>query len=269
MRQSTCSPRCRREARYLVESRDRLGLRIAASRSSTTPSSTSSCSENMSATPKKYLDLTGMRFGKLLIIKRATTSRGHGKEAWWVAICSCKKARTVCVRGSSLRRGHTRSCGCVQEEVRRVANLQHGHAGKTRSPEYATWLGIVARCTNPNCKDFKKYGQRGIGLHEPWRKAFHLFLRAVGPKPGPNYQIDRIDNKRGYVPGNVRWVTPIHQQRNRSNLRLITFRQQTRCLSAWAESLGISGTALAHRLKHWTKANALTRTPRKQRNRAS
>lgn len=146
--------------------------------------------------------------------------------------------------------------------MRPTLNLQHGHARKERSPEYVTWMGIVARCTRPTCKDFKRYGGRGIDLHGPWRKDFTVFLRAVGTKPGPSYQIDRVKNDRGYVPGNVRWALPVQQQRNRGNLRFLTFQQQTKCLSAWAEDLGLSGAGLAYRLKHWTKKRALTQKPR-------
>jgi hypothetical protein len=149
--------------------------------------------------------------------------------------------------------------------MRPTLKIKHGHARKTRSPEYATWLGIIARCTNPKNKDFKRYGHRGIGICAQWRKDFTLFLQAVGKKPGPHYQIDRIDNSRGYEPGNVRWTTHIGQQRNRGNLRLITFRGRTRCLSAWAEELGLSGEGLAFRLKHWSKSKALTKNPRKQK----
>lgn len=207
--------------------------------------------------------MTGMKCGRLIVTKRAETARGHGKEAWWEARCSCGN-KTI-VRGSSLRKGSTRSCGCLQTEMRPTLNLRHGHAGKARSPEYVIWVGIIARCTNPNCKDFKRYGGRGIGLYGPWRKDFEVFLRAVGRKPGPGYQLDRINNNRGYVPGNVRWVLPLQQQRNRRNLRFLTFRKQTKCLSAWAESLGLSDSGLANRLKHWTKERAFTEKPRRSK----
>ena len=214
--------------------------------------------------PKKYLDLSSLRFGRLLVVKRAATARGHGKEAWWIARCDC--GRTTTVRGHSLRRGYTRSCGCLQKEMRPTLGIKHGHARKSRSPEYATWLGIIARCTNPKNKDFKRYGH--LGIYAPWRKDFTLFLQEVGKKPGPHHQIDRIKNNRGYEPGNVRWVTPIHQQRNRGNLRLITFHGQTKCLSAWAEDLGLTSEGLAFRLKRWTKHRALTKEPRKQKRKA-
>lgn len=215
-------------------------------------------------TQKGYSDISGMQFGRLRVIKRAETARGHGKEAWWVTICKCGNKTTV--RGHSLRSGRTRSCGCLQEEVRPTLNLRHGHARKERSPEYVIWMGIVARCTNRKNKDFKRYGGRGIGIYPPWRKDFMVFLSAVGKKPGPAYQLDRIENNCGYEPGNVRWVMPLQQQRNRGNLRLITFNSQTKCLSEWADNLGITSEGLAYRLKHWSKRKALTKKPRKQKN---
>lgn len=48
-----------------------------------------------------------------------------------------------------------------------------------------------------------------------------LFLHAVGPRPSIEHSIDRIDNNKGYYPGNVRWATRAEQARNTSkNLKI-------------------------------------------------
>jgi len=81
---------------------------------------------------------------------------------------------------------------------------------------------MKARCENPNRPDYKFYGGRGITVCDQWRKSFVAFLADVGEKPGPRYSLDRIDNLRGYEPGNVRWATHTEQMRNcrKTNLTL-------------------------------------------------
>jgi hypothetical protein len=71
------------------------------------------------------------------------------------------------------------------------------------------------RCTNPNSKDWKYYGARGITVWPPWMEDFHLWLEHVGRRPSSKHSLDRIDNDGHYVPGNVRWATALQQTHNR------------------------------------------------------
>lgn len=66
----------------------------------------------------KFIDLTGQRFGKLVVKERALKD-GH-KGAYWLCQCDCGK--TAIVAGSKLRSGHTQSCGCLQRERTSKAN---------------------------------------------------------------------------------------------------------------------------------------------------
>jgi hypothetical protein len=88
----------------------------------------------------------------------------------------------------------------------------------TKSPEYKSWRGMRARCA---CKKqyWKNYGARGIAVCKRWQDSFEAFYADVGPRPGDGYSIDRIDNDRGYEPGNVRWATASEQQRNKQSER--------------------------------------------------
>ncbi len=127
------------------------------------------------------------------------------------------------------------------------------------SPEYRIWSGMIQRCHNPNGTGFKLYGGRGIRVCDEWRKSFSVFLAHVGPKPSPSHSIDRIDPNGHYQPGNVRWSTPKEQQRNRRDNRNLTFNGETRCVSEWAEVLGIHANTILFRLENgWTVEESLS-----------
>ena len=94
----------------------------------------------------------------------------------------------------------------------------------TKHPRYKTWAGVRARCTKPSHKQYKHYGGRGISLHAPWINdpaAFVAYLDEVlGLRP-EGHSLDRIDNDKGYEPGNLRWAearTQIHNRRPRKRL---------------------------------------------------
>ena len=88
----------------------------------------------------------------------------------------------------------------------------HGHA-RIATPEYRTWAAIIQRCSNPKSQDYPIYGGRGIKVCERWRNRFVDFLADMGTKPR-GASIDRIDNNRGYEPGNCRWADPKTQRAN-------------------------------------------------------
>ena len=75
--------------------------------------------------------------------------------------------------------------------------------------------GIIRRCRNPKCKDYSSYGGRGIDISQIFIDDPQLLINEVGDRPSPKHTIDRINNLLGYIPGNIRWVTPAQQQRNR------------------------------------------------------
>lgn len=62
---------------------------------------------------KNSIDLTDMKFGKLLVVKRAKNNKDG--RAMWHCICDCGNERVV--MGKSLRNGHTQSCGCLAKEI--------------------------------------------------------------------------------------------------------------------------------------------------------
>jgi hypothetical protein len=87
-------------------------------------------------------------------------------------------------------------------------------------PLFGTWNGMVTRCTNPKHVAYKRYGGRGITVYPDWlgRGGFLRYedwvLANLGPRP-EGMTLDRIDNDRGYAPGNLRWATAEQQAGNR------------------------------------------------------
>ncbi|MGL5458950.1 MAG: hypothetical protein ACRDBY_04995 [Cetobacterium sp.] len=85
---------------------------------------------------------------------------------------------------------------------------------------YKRYDGIIQRCNNPNSTSYHRYGAMGIKCDF---KSFDAFYRYV--KTLDNYtdmldnweafEIDRIDNFKGYCIGNIRIVTLSENQRNR------------------------------------------------------
>lgn len=84
-------------------------------------------------------------------------------------------------------------------------------------PEWNSWTSIKQRCLNPNNPAYPRYGGRGITMHPEWIESFESFYNFVGPKPGPEYSLDRIDNDGNYEPGNVQWADPETQNNNKRN----------------------------------------------------
>jgi hypothetical protein len=166
-------------------------------------------------------DIAGKRFGRLIAIK--PVSVGKSREVSWECKCDCGGTRTT--RLNALIRGATKSCGCAFLEWSKsgAANRKHGLSG---TPEYAALCDAIKRC-EPTSKDRADYYDRGIMVCEKWRdlaKGVQDFLRHIGKRPSGGYSLDRIDNDKGYEPGNVRWATRKMQIENqRKRLRLEQF----------------------------------------------
>lgn len=125
----------------------------------------------------------------------------------WVCDCGnlTKKPRCRVITG------RIKSCGCTTKQLRRDSAVKHG---MKYTKEYNTWASIKARCHNKNNKNYARYGANGINVCEEWQKNFQAFLDHLGLSPSKRHQIDRIDTRGNYEPGNVRWATPSEQCRN-------------------------------------------------------
>lgn len=168
----------------------------------------------------RFIDLTGRRFGRLVIKGQAHTKRHPGGETSLYWNCQCDCGQTAAVSGRALRGKLTLSCGCFNQEQRIDRHTTHGLAD---SPEYRAWQHLIGRCTNPNDSAYANYGGRGIAVCEEWLQSFEAFYAHVGARPTANHSIDRYpDNDGNYEPGNVRWATRSQQMNNRRPFKLLT-----------------------------------------------
>lgn len=208
-------------------------------------------------------NLIGQRFGRLTPIKRIGID--NNRNATWLCQCDCGNEKII--NGSNLRRGNTKSCGCLCGNSRN--NLRHGHnmVGKT-SKTYTTWQSMIQRCSNKNHKHYKNYGGRGIIVCDRWNPQkgglFINFLEDMGEIP-KHKEIDRINNNLGYCKENCKISTRKEQHRNKRNNKLITYNGKTQCLAWWAEKYKIPYQTLYRRIctDKWIIEKTLTTSVRK------
>lgn len=166
------------------------------------------------------------------------TVKGKGPRAGTrICVCKCGQERVVLIE--NLSAGRSRSCGSCGRKT---------HA-ESDHPEYQAWKSLKQRCLNPKNPAFKDYGGRGISVDPRWEASFQAFLNDVGKKPFKAAQLDRIDNDKGYEPGNCRWVTASQNLSNRRNSVLLTYEGETHTVAEWARRLGIKDLTIRGRLR--------------------
>jgi hypothetical protein len=118
--------------------------------------------------------------------------------------------------------------------------------GKRYTKEYKIWSDLKSRCNNPNHKQYKDYGGRGIIISKEWNN-FINFYTDMGDCP-TNHSIDRIDNNLGYNKDNCKWSTKKEQTRNRRNTIIVTYKDETKPLAVFCEQLGLNYDTVRQRL---------------------
>ena len=151
----------------------------------------------------------------------------------------------------------------------RGVNTTHGHSaspanGRRSTTTYNSWRAMVVRCSDPSCHNYERYGARGIAVRGRW-VTFENFLADMGERPRGT-TLDRIDSNGNYEPGNCRWATAKEQARNRQSNHVLAFRGENRCVTEWAELLGMNLSMIKQRLRYgWTIKRALTQPIRPKR----
>lgn len=214
----------------------------------------------------KLIDLTGQRFGRLVVIEQAedyVTPKGIKRRKW---LCQCDCGKTCVVLGSSLKSGRTSSCGCLRREKIEEINKANQTHGKSQTRLYHIWQLMKQRCLNPQNKHYVDYGGRGITICDEWKGDFIAFYNwAIDSGYRDDLSIDRADNCKGYNPENCRWVSEKVQANNKRNNRYLTLNGETHNLSEWSEITGIKIDTICKRLKAgWPVEKALTLKPDKK-----
>jgi hypothetical protein len=134
----------------------------------------------------KIKDITGERFGKLVVIKSIGSDKY--RKMWWLCQCDC--GNQLKVSGCSLRKGVTQSCGCLQKEQTAKRFATHKHTGERI---YRIWLGMKKRCNNPNYRWYANYGGRGISVCDDWQSFEPFYEWSMANGYNDNLTLDRID----------------------------------------------------------------------------
>lgn len=203
----------------------------------------------------KFIDLTGERFDRLMVLKRIEGLRSKRI----IYLCKCDCGNEIEVRADSLRSRHTKSCGCLQREIVKENSTKHGHSD---SRLYNIWASMIQRCYNQNHIGYSNYGGRGIDICEEWKEDFGTFYNwAINNGYKEDLQIDRVDNNLGYKQSNCRFVTAKQNNRNRRVTKLVEYKGETKPLADWCDELSKDYIVVLNRLNAlgWTVEDALTR----------
>lgn len=197
---------------------------------------------------RKPEDLTGQKFGKLTVI---SIHEKRGKFYTWKCVCDCGSGKIVYPFSSNLKRGKSKSCGCL------VVGHEKTH-GMTGTPEHKTWIKMRQRCLNPNDKEYPRYGGRGIKVCERWDDYLN-FISDMGIRPSKDHSIERINNNGDYSPENCKWATRSEQANNRRTSKLIEYNGKFQTARQWSIELNIDYEKLTIRLDNgWNEVEALT-----------
>jgi len=205
---------------------------------------------------KDYSHLVGKRFGQRTVTETGLIGfKGEARRRCSYALCVCDCGAEEEVRIDTLLRGRAGSCRAC---AKRTHNESGGGKSGPRSPEYGSWMSMIARCHTESSPHFPSYGGRGICVCERWRASFEMFLEDMGRRPSPDHSLDRIDNDGNYEPDNCRWATSVQQAGNRRSSRLLTIDGVSLTVADWSRRSGANQSTIHGRLRRgWTEKESV------------
>lgn len=201
------------------------------------------------------IDLIGQKFNKLTVVSLYVDSNNKYKTTSAIWVCRCECGNLVNVVGYNLRDSVTKSCGCLNKELKTIH-------GMFDTPEYKIWQGMIQRCCNSNDRSYYNYGGRGINVCERWLKSFENFYTDMGPRPSLRHSIDRFPDKNGnYEPANCRWATMVEQANNKRNNVLCIYNGKEYTASQLAREYDININTFYSRLSAGMSICEAIKTP--------
>ncbi len=200
-------------------------------------------------------DLSGKKFGKWTVL--SLVKREKGERYFWLCRCECGTEKKV--NASHLKRGASKSCGCLAREKLISRNYKHGHAisGK-HSRLYTIWSHMVQRCTNPNVERYPQYGGRGIKVCDRWLN-FENFIEDMGESYKDNLSLERVDVNGNYELSNCKWIELQEQPKNKQNTVKLEYNGKTYSYQELSKLTGIKENTLRARIKYlgWSVEKAV------------
>lgn len=198
-------------------------------------------------------EFLGTKYSHFTIVKDMGIKKGG---RFVLALCDCGIEKQV--RLADIKCGSSTNCGCIRRKKMSEINTSHG---LSTDPLYSVWQGIKDRCYRKTNEKYDRYGGRGIVVCEEWKndfKAFYDWAMEKGWRQG--LEIDRENNDGIYSPVNCRVTTVIVNRRNTSSNRMLEYNGEKKCLSEWAEIIGISQDTLKDRVGKlkWSVEKALS-----------
>ena len=187
----------------------------------------------------KFIDLTGEKYNHLLVIERVENTKSGRTQ--WKCLCDC--GNETIVRGSNLKSGAVKSCGCLLHVAN---NITHGDS---HTKLYNHWISMIYRCSHPNNNAYKWYGARGIKVCDEWLDYQKFKQWVMDTRPDESYTVDRIDVNGDYCPENCRWIPMGEQANNRTTNLLYEYNGKTQNLSQWCKELNLDYKLVHNRLK--------------------
>ena len=147
-----------------------------------------------------------------------------------------------------------------------MKNMKFTKHGERNTKLYGVWASMRQRCNNPNEKEYKNYGGRGIKVCEAWEYYinFSEWAHMHGYEEG--LTIDRIDVNGNYCPENCQWIPFELQARNKTNTYWVTYEGRKMSLPEACELSGVPEYTFRSRvLNGWSEEKALSIMPQQNK----
>ena len=159
-------------------------------------------------------DLVGKQYGHVKIVSPIVVASGK-KAGHKSVIVTCQGCgQTKWIFYGNLTRGLSKGCQKCST-IPRIVPLWL----------YKRLTAAKERCTNPNCKEYKNYGARGIKFNFVSVNEACAYIKDTLGIPERSLELDRIDTNGNYEKGNLRFVTRKENVGNRRNTLLSEWNQ--------------------------------------------